>query len=222
MKSVRIGIPIYPGVDLIDVIATWDTLYRISDYWKEGSVDLRLIAATDAPVTSGQRLQLKPDYTFRNCLSLDVLLVPGTQDPGPMSGNEELLDFLRKRAKGARYVMSVCTGAILLAAAGLLDGYRATTHALAIDTLKSYQKVIVANGYPRYVECGNRFTTGGVSSAIDGSLRFAAILTGDEQVAKSIQLVIQYNPKPPYDCGDPYVADFRTYDVVTGRKSTKC
>ena len=132
-------------------------------------------------------------------------------------------EAIQKQAAGARWVTSVCTGAWLLAKAGLLDGYRATTHSLTIiDFANEFPNVVVANGYPRFVECGNRFTTGGVSSSLDGALKLAELITGDAQVPKGIQLEIQYHPQPPYNCGDPAVADFTTYDLVMGRQSANC
>jgi cyclohexyl-isocyanide hydratase len=147
MKTLRIGMPIYHHVDLIDVSAPWDVLSRINAYWKEGRVELLLVAASDALVTTGQsKLQLQPQTTFKKCPHLDVLLVPGIEDPSEIVKDKDYRDFLREKAHHARIVASVCTGAILLANAGLLDGYRATTHALAIGTLQGYKKVIVANG----------------------------------------------------------------------------
>jgi len=105
-----------------------------------------------------------------------------------------------------------------LAEAGLLDGHRATTHWAALDRLRTYPKVTVANGYPRWVDCGNRMTTAGVSASIDGALHLTERLTGDPSVAKCIQLEIQYNPKAPYAGGAPAVADFETYETVMGVK----
>ena len=223
MSTLRIGIPIYPTVDLIDVAAPWDVLSRIPEYWSGNSVEMLLIAETCDPVLTGQNLYLTPNHSFDDCERLDVLLVPGTQqlDAGILA-NERYRAFIQRQAGGARWVTSVCTGAVILAAAGLLDGYRATTHCLVIDRLQSYEHVIVANGYPRYVLCGNRFTTGGVSSSLDGALKLVEIVTGDAQVAKCIQLEIQYNPQPPYNDGDPAVAAFDTYDRVMGRKPTHC
>lgn len=219
MSTLRIGIPIYPTVDLIDVAAPWDVLSRIPEYWSGHSIEMLLIAETCDPVLSGQNLYLTPNHSFDDCEQLDVLLVPGTQqlEAGILT-NERYRAFLQRQASGARWVTSVCTGAVVLAAAGLLDGYRATTHCLAIGMLEGYKGVVVANGYPRYVLCGNRFTTGGVSSSLDGALKLVEVLTGDAQVAKCIQLEIQYNPQPPYNDGDPAVADFETYDRVIGRK----
>jgi cyclohexyl-isocyanide hydratase len=217
-----IGIPIYGGVDLIDVAAPVDVLSRIPHYWSGGAVQLILAAATCDAVVTGQNVPLIPATSFEDCPQLDVLLVPGAYDVSGVVSDEEFLAFLRKQAAGAKHVTAVCTGSIILAAAGLLDGYRATTHHLALPMLESYCSVTVANGYPRWVECGNRFTTGGVSASLDGALKLAEILTGDAQVARCIQLEVQYRPSPPFDCGDPAVADFRTYDLVAKRSVKEC
>jgi len=223
MNTIKIGIPIYPTVDVIDVAASWDVLSRIPHYWKGGTVEMLLIGKTCDPLLTGQSLYLTPTHTFDDCEQLDVLVVPGTQTLDAILGDNDYRAFIQKQAAGAQWVTSVCTGAWLLAKAGLLDGYRATTHCLTVtDFTNTFPNVIVANGYPRFVQCGNRFTTGGVSSSLDGALKLVEIITGEAQVAKCIQLEIQYHPQPPYDDGDPAVADFTTYDMVTGRKSPNC
>lgn len=213
--ALTIGIPIYPQFDTIDVAAPWDILSRVTRYSPNTPVELLLISNTCDLVLSGQGLQFQPTQTFADCPHLDVLFVPGTQNLDAIIGkNSAYFDFLRDRGSKATHVVGVCTGAVLLAEAGLLDGYRATTHWGALDRLRSYKNVTVVNGYPRWVENGNRFTTGGVSSSIDGSLRFVEILTHNAQAAKCIELEIQYNPHPPYATGDPAIADFETYDRV--------
>ena len=221
MKGFAIGIPIYPDVDLIDVTATWDILSRIPHYWP-GSIDLNLVARSLSPVKSGQGMTLNPTRTFNDCPPLDVILVPGSHNTDAALKEPGYLDFVRARGEQARYVVSVCTGSIILAAAGLLKGLHATSYWRSIARLETFEGVIAANGFPRWVQCGNRFTTGGVSSSIDGVLKFAEILTGDAQVTKCIQLEIQYNPRPPYATGDPAIADLVTYDIVLGRRPGTC
>jgi cyclohexyl-isocyanide hydratase len=217
-----IAVPIYPTVDQIDVAAPWDVLSRIPRFSPKHEVELVLVAESLELVRTGQGLQLKPTATFDAFTNADVLLVPGTQTLDAIVGNVPYSKFLRRIGKKARWVTSVCTGAVLLAEAGLLDGCRATTHWGAINQLRAYKKVTVANGYPRWVECGNRLTTGGVSSSIDGALHLVEMLTGDAEVARCIQLEIQYNPQPPYRGGDPAVADFETYETVTGTPHPIC
>lgn len=141
---------------------------------------------------------------------LDLIFVPGALKPElPLlmgdSVRNPYLNFLRNVSAEATHVTAVCTGALLLAAAGLLDGYCATTHWAYKSVLKQFLAVDVAEGYPRYVIDANRVTGGGISSGIDEALAIVAILRG-EAAAKSIQLTIQYAPNPPYHDGDPSVA----------------
>jgi transcriptional regulator GlxA family with amidase domain len=132
--------------------------------------------------------------------ALDVLWVPGG-DPGALATimsdpKRTYLDFLVRIAADARYVCSVCEGALLLAAAGLLDGYKATTHWAFVPCLKQFKKVKVAKGHPRFVLDGNRLTGGGISSGLDEALMLIELLSS-VKVAKQVQQVTQYFPKPP-------------------------
>jgi transcriptional regulator GlxA family with amidase domain len=214
----RIAIPIYPSVDLIDVAAPVDVLSRVSQFWSGGKIDIQLVAETHEPIVSGQSFALTPTATFDDFEAnrANVLLVPGARDVTPARINPRYMNFLRAQGADAAHVTSVCTGALLLGYAGLLDGYRATTHWAAIPELQEIAGVAVVNGYPRWVHDRNRFTGGGVSSSLDAALKLVSILTGSDQVARCVQLVIQYHPSPPYDCGDPAVADYDTFRMVTG------
>ena len=218
MARLVIGVPVYEGVDQLDVAGVWDVLGRVTKYYPKLTVELLLVGETGKPVTSGQGLIFTPACSFKTCPKLDMLLVPGTQSLDDIVSNKTYIGFLKKRGKNARYVVSVCTGAVLLAEAGLLDGHRATTHWAALDRLRGYTKVTVANGYPRWVDCGNRMTTGGVSATLDGTLHLVERLTGHAATAKCIQLEIQYNPRAPYPGGDPATSDFETYETVMGIK----
>jgi len=213
MHPLRIAIPIYPGVDIIDVASTVDPLSRIPDFWKDRPLELHLVAEKRQPILTGQKVPITPTATFDDYGhgKLDVLLLPGADDTSGATKDEMLMDFVRKQGASAHMVTSVCTGALVLGTAGLLEGFRATTHCLALDTLRQISnKILVVNGYPRWVHDRNRLTGGGVSSSLDSTLYLISLLT-DEQTAKCIQLVIQYNPQPPFDCGDPSVADEKTY-----------
>lgn len=213
MPPLRIAIPIYPGCDMIDVASTLDPLRRIPDFWSERALELDLVAATLAPVVTGQKAGLGPTKTFDDYkdVTLDVLLVPGADDTSGATGDATFMKFVSDQGKRAGMVTSVCTGALVLGTAGLLNGFRATTHCLAQETLRRISSgILVVNGYPRWVHDRNRLTGGGVSSSLDSTLYLISILT-NEQTAKCIQLVIQYNPQPPFHCGDPSVADTETY-----------
>jgi cyclohexyl-isocyanide hydratase len=126
--------------------------------------------------------------------------------------DETVLGFLREQAEGARYVTSVCTGALVLGAAGLLRGYRATTHWLSLPLLEVFGAIAVDE---RVVFDRNRVTGGGVTAGIDFALRLAAILRG-ETVAQQIQLQMEYNPAPPFRAGSPATAPKAVIDAVRG------
>jgi len=219
MQTLRIAIPIYPGVDLIDATVTFDALSRIPEFSKYG-LELDLVAATLDPVTTGQKLVLTPTKVFSayRRQRLDVLLVPGATDTSGATDDGTFMDFVRAQGATARIVASVCTGALILATAKLLDGYQATTYWYSIDkrTLTSISPAVKqVNGYPRWVHDRNRLTGGGVSSSLDATIYLISILT-DEQTAKCVQLSIQYHPQPPFNTGDPAVADYETYRRVAG------
>jgi cyclohexyl-isocyanide hydratase len=142
---------------------------------------------------------LTPDVTYADCPALDVLCVPGGSGVGDLMEDEETLAFLREQAAGARYVTSVCTGSLVLGAAGLLRGKRATTHWAYRDLLPDLGAIPV---HERVVRDGNLFTGGGITAGIDFALTLAAELVGEHE-AQAIQLQMEYAPAPPFDSGDP-------------------
>jgi transcriptional regulator GlxA family with amidase domain len=207
-KPFSIGIPIYAGVDLMDVAAPFEIFNWMGYYWQQdpyapGSVQVQLFAADGCTLKTRDGLTLTPDATFDDCdesNQLDLLWVPGGS---PDSLNRMMKDltylgFLKTQSKGARYVTSVCEGALLLASAGLLDGYQATTHWAFIPCLKSFKAVTVVDGHPRYVIDRNRVTGGGISSGIDEALDLVARISSYE-VALRVQAVTQYFPRPPFN-----------------------
>jgi cyclohexyl-isocyanide hydratase len=150
-------------------------------------------------VSSDRGLRIVPTGTFDSSLSLDLICVPGGGGVADALADVETVDFIKRQGASARFVTSVCTGAFLLGAAGLLKGRRATTHWAYVDLLSlvgaSYEK-------GRVVRDGNIFTSGGVTSGIDFAFRIVAELAGTE-VAQAIQLAIEYDPFPPLDAGRP-------------------
>ena len=155
-------------------------------------------------MTTRDRFRFEVDEEIHDCPPLDVVWVPGA-DPKFLAEamkNETILGFLRKQAARRNYVVSVCEGALILASAGLLDGYEATTHWAFLPCFARFPTIRVAAGYPRYIVDRDRVTGGGISSGLDEALKVIALLRGDD-AAKNVQLTIQYHPKPPFQWGDP-------------------
>src|SRR5438552_4532294 len=189
----QIGLLVFPKVTQLDLTGPVQVLSSVPE------VKVHLIWKRIEPVPSDSVLTLTPTVTYPDCPQLDVICVPGGVGIDDIINDEETLDFLRKQAAGARYVTSVCTGSLVLGAAGLLKGYRSACHWAWRDMLKDFGAIPVAE---RVVRDRNRISGGGVTAGIDFGLTVAAELAGEE-VAKSIQLVLEYDPQPPFDSGSP-------------------
>ncbi|HEY8013302.1 MAG: DJ-1/PfpI family protein [Dongiales bacterium] len=189
-----IGIPIYDGVNVLDVTGPYEVLS-----W--AGFDVQLFAQKPGLVACRGGISIQATGAFKQAPPFDVLWVPGG-DPDALareSGDPKrtYLDFLIRQSVHARYVASVCEGAMLLAAAGLLDGYEATTHWAFIPCLtERFRKVKVVDGHPRYCLDRNRLTGGGVSSGLDEALELVQLLMGTGK-AQYVQQSIQYYPRPP-------------------------
>jgi transcriptional regulator GlxA family with amidase domain len=191
-----IGIPVYQKVDLLDVTGPHEVFK-----WMSPSVEVRLIAETaQEMITTRDGFTFLAPFGFDDVPALDVLWVPGGDAEALkaiMSGPDSAyLEFLKSRSATAQYICSVCEGALLLAKAGLLDGYAATTHWLFIPCLRQFPNIKVAPGTPRFVHDRNRLTGGGISSGLDEALRLVELLRGYE-AAQDVQRTIQYYPDPP-------------------------
>ena len=204
----RVGMIMFPGLTQLDLTGPYEVLARLPD------VSVSLIAETRAPVRSDTGLRLMPDATFDDAPPLEMLFVPGGPGIGEAIENEPLLAFLRARAPYAAYVTSVCTGSLVLGAAGLLRGYRATTHWLSMSLLAPLGAIPVEE---RVVVDRNRITGGGVTAGIDFALRLAAELRG-EAVAQRIQLLLEYDPAPPFSSGSPRRAPRELVADVTAER----
>lgn len=197
----RIGMLLFPGLTQLDLTGPYEVLARLS------GVKVHLIWKTTEPVRSEHGLLLVPDRTLAECPPLEMIFVPGGTGINALLEDTVILDFLRTRAESARYVTSVCTGSLLLAAAGLLKGKNAATHWLSLDLLSQL------GAYPqksRVVTDGKFITGGGVTSGIDFALSIAARVRGEEE-ARAIQLMIEYDPAPPFTDGHP---DSAAPDIV--------
>ena len=154
-----------------------------------------------------------PTVTFSDCPDLDVICIPGGPGMNALLEDDPILAFVRRQGEQARYVTSVCTGALVLGAAGLLKGYKAATHWASMEFLPAFGATPVKT---RVCIDRNRITGGGVTAGIDFGLYLAAQLT-DRKTAEKIQLYIEYNPEPPFQAGSPHTApsevvgEFRTY-----------
>ena len=194
--SLAFGILVFPQVQQLDLTGPYEVFATVPE------ARVHLIWKDRAPVTSATGLTLTPTMTFAECPALDVLCVPGGSGVNPLLQDAEVLDFVRAQAALARYVSSVCTGALVLGAAGLLEGRRATTHWMAHDLLARFGAVPTQG---RVVRDGNLFTAGGVTAGIDFGLTMVAELLGETQ-AQAIQLQHEYAPAPPFDAGTPETA----------------
>jgi cyclohexyl-isocyanide hydratase len=193
----HIGLLLFPDITQLDMTGPYEVFIKFPD----AKVDL--IWKSRAAVTAGGGMQIMPTMTFADCPQLDLICVPGGAGMNALLNDEETLGFIRAQAKGARYVTSVCTGALVLGAAGLLQGKRAATHWMSREMLGVFGATPVAE---RVVIDGNVITGGGVTAGIDFALTVAAEAFGPE-LAKSIQLGIEYDPHPPFDAGSPARAD---------------
>jgi cyclohexyl-isocyanide hydratase len=192
-----IGMLLFPEMTQLDMTGPYEVFISLP------RTTVHLVWKTLEPVTAGGGLRMLPTTTFATCPKLDMICVPGGPGQVALMQDSEVLDFLRRRAETSRYVTSVCTGSLVLGAAGLLRGYRATSHWLSLDQLAVLGATPVAE---RIVMDRNRITGGGVTSGIDFALFVAAQLFG-EDVAKEVQLRIEYDPAPPFKSGSPRTAD---------------
>lgn len=216
----QIGIPIVDQVDLLDVANAVEIFRWMGSFWKERPSAAPLIGKTMDPVKTGNGVILTPDACFADFeqTPLDAIYVPGGGGNyvAAATSDKELLAFVTTQTANAKLVTSVCTGAFILATAKLLDAKQCTTHWFFQDQFRDdYPDALLVNGYPRYVHTDrtNVVTGGGISSAIDESLYIVSLIAGDE-VAKCVQLAIQYHPNPPFTDGDPCQADYATWARV--------
>ena len=193
----KLGIPIYEGVNLLDVAGPLEMFY-----WAGQDNDLQpcLVSLDGCAVTSLNGVRFEPSACFAETPTLDILWVPGGS-PDALQAmlkdkSSPYLAYLRQVATGATWVCSVCEGALLLAGAGLLDGHAATTHWAFVECLQRFPAVDVDTQHKRYVVSGNRLTGGGISAGLDEALKLIALLFGDAS-AEEVQVATQYFPCPP-------------------------
>ena len=189
----QVGMLLYPGLTLLDLLGPQTALSHV--------MDVHLLWKTrDEPVVTDTGIRVFPTMSLAECPSrLDVLFVPGGPGMNGVMRDHDVLQFLADRGAAAGWVTSVCSGSIVLGAAGLLDGYRATSHWGAVDMLPLVGAVPVTE---RVVTDRNRITAGGVTAGLDFGLTLIARML-DEQTALAVQLSMEYDPRPPFDAGTP-------------------
>jgi cyclohexyl-isocyanide hydratase len=192
----QIGSLLFEGIDQLDLTGPFEVLSRIPN------ATYRIYGKAATPVRDLKGLWLTPDASLADAPPLDVLHVPGGFGQQALMGDTEVLGWIRQQASGACHIFSVCTGALLCGAAGLLRGRRATTHWASLHLLPFFGAIPVNE---RVVIDGAWVFAAGVTAGIDGALRLAAELRGDE-AAQAIQLRLVYAPEPPFHCGTPETA----------------
>lgn len=189
----EIGSLLFEDLDQADLTGPFEVLTRIPD------ARCRIYAKSLRPVRDVRGLRLIPDATLEEAPQLDILHIPGGYGQEAVMDDRATLEWVARQAAGARYVFSVCTGALICGAAGLLKGKRATTHWASHHLLPLFGAI---PDDARVVIDGSLISTAGVTAGIDGALRLAALVRGDD-AARTIQLYMQYAPEPPFDSGSP-------------------
>ncbi|CAN5219968.1 DJ-1/PfpI family protein [soil metagenome] len=205
--SLHIGLLLFPNVTQLDLTGPLQVFARLP------GATVHLVWKRIEPVPSDTPLVLTPTITFADCPQLDVICVPGGGGADDMVNDDEMLAFLQRQAMAARYVTSVCTGALVLGAAGLLQGYNATTHWSAMSHLAAFGATPTPT---RVCIDRNRITGGGVTAGIDFALTLASVLA-NQATAEAIQLGIEYNPAPPFNAGSPETAPAEVVTMVKSR-----
>jgi transcriptional regulator GlxA family with amidase domain len=207
----QLAIVLYPGFTALDFIGPYEVLRNLPD------TDVRFVWHEPGPVTADSgSLVVGATHSFDETPSPDVLLVPGGMTTFEHARDEKLLAWVRRAHGSASWTASVCSGSVILAAAGLLDGKRATSHWMAVPTLKAFGATPVSD--ERIVQEGNIVTGAGVSAGIDLGMWLAAQIGGEAR-ARAIQLAIEYDPQPPFDSGHLSKASAATKASATAMMS---
>jgi len=199
-KTVQtIGIVGFNDAQTLDIVIPFEV-------FSASGFQVFLLAQTPEPFITSKTLKLTPTHTFLTCPQVDVIVAVGGSGLSEQLVNDTLLDFLRRQSRGVQWVGGVCAGALLLAFAGLLDGYKATTHWASLDLLKMFEAIDVDTTGARYVIDRNRTTCAGVTAALDWSYKMVSLFK-DDKTAKLKALSDEYSPHPPFlQCGSPHTA----------------
>jgi len=186
----KFGFLLFPDLEELDFVGPWEIIGVWGELF-EGPEQRLTVSQTGAEIQCAKGLRIVPDHSFDTCPPLDYLLIPGGWGTRKEVANKELIKFVKKQADSCKQLLSVCTGAFILQAAGLLKGKRATTHWRSLDRLRKFQDVTVTE--QRFVRDGNIWTASGISAGIDLALAFVAD-QGGEEVAGRVQLHAEYYP----------------------------
>jgi transcriptional regulator GlxA family with amidase domain len=202
----QVAIVVFEGITVLDAVGPYEVLSYLPD------AEVRLVSTAKAPVRNQKgSLSLFADWTLDETPRPDVIVMPGGPGEADVRKDERVLAWLRRVHETTLWTTSVCTGALTLAAAGILDGLDATTHWMSTETLAE----LGARPVAKRVVVGDRvITAAGVSAGIDMALCLAALLAGDD-VAQAIQLVIEYDPEPPFGAGSPSKAPAHIVEMVS-------
>jgi len=192
----NIGVALFDGAEELDWAGPWEVLAAWAGQWPDDGVHVFTLAREDRPVTCAKGLRVLPDETWESAPPLDVLVYPGGMGTRRDLQDEAVLDWIRGLAAGDTMIASVCTGSLVLAAAGLLDGKPATTHWGSLEVLPTLGHDIEVRPDDRFVDNGSVLTAAGVSAGIDMALHLVARLQSTER-AREVRRYIQYDPEPP-------------------------
>lgn len=199
-EEIKINLVLFPTVTQLDLTGPYEVLVRMP------GAKIELVGESMDPVKSDRGLTILPTTTIEKATGCDLLVVPGGPGTDDAILDARWVQFVRDQGKAARWIFGICTGSLLLGAAGLLRGRRSGGHWLARDLLTQFGATV---SHDRMVVDGNIFTSGGVTAGIDMAFRVVAEIAGEE-AAKRIQLQIEYDPEPPFRSGTPFTASAET------------
>lgn len=191
-----IAIAVFDGAEELDWVGPWEVLRVWQQWWPDDGAEVFTVAHTRDPVTCAKGMRVLADHTWDDAPPVDVLVYPGGQGTRRELADEVVLERVRGFGSRGVLVTSVCTGALVLGAAGLLKGRPATTHWASVDELRSLDPTIELRTSDRFVDDGSVITAAGVSAGIDMALHLVRRLAGDER-AREVRRYIQYDPEPP-------------------------
>jgi putative intracellular protease/amidase len=207
---VNVAIPIFDQITALDAVGPYEVLSRLP-----GATVNFIAAERGLKRTENEMLALQADLALDELTDPDMIVMPGGYGTRALIADEAMLAWVRRAHETSRWTTSVCTGALVLGAAGVLEGLEATTHRLLLDALAEYGATPVTR---RVVEQGKVITAAGVSSGIDMALTLAARMAGEE-LAQAIQLGIEYDPEPPFDSGSTAKAPAEIIELVRSRRA---